>query len=1651
MPDVGVLNLTIKDNSEQAAKGLNQVADALFRVRRAVKDSLKLSGIAKEIEKISKVVNESVNNSTIQKLSEFGDSLARLKGIGDVRINIKISENMRNAAGDIENIKDGLGGINTGFQQVGQHAYEAKVRVNEFASSMKDLNGLMQNTSWGPGYEQFKDILNAYMRMQAMFALGAGENNGLTVGFNSWKQGAIEVEGTVGDATNTVNGYLEGTHALLTGIVEENNKVAESIDNVTKSIENQANVGPGVDQMRMEKNYGAFREAYMSGDDIWKQQVPEMYGFTPEAIEQGETYADALRITMEEVNRYVDDFIQKMNTPAGELLRDTIDQAMEANLAFKSAQESAAVLKNAPELQNVSNGMSQVSSATQTMDGALENTNQKTTVLTESLEDLDKELKAKKTDAEGATGAFQKFKEGISSVLKPISNLSKRLKNMIISRSLRYLIRTVAKGFSEGVNNVYEYSKAVGNDFAPAMTSAKALMEQFKNSVGAAAAPLIQALIPVFKQLASAAITALNYVNQLFSLLTGKNYWIRAIDGVDNYTDATKAASKATSDWIADFDELNVIPSMNAGSESGEQNKEYAEMFEDVYAFDSKIREIVDFIKDNMESIKAMAIAIGTAILAWKLSNAFADSLPTLSKLFGYIATGAVIAITLQADWILTNKYLDTGEIGWLFASALTTAVGSVAAWAIAKKLIGGNAGYYAAAITLAFSAVTDIIANVKKTNVSALNAKSIITNVKAALTMGAAVGVVLAGTTEMGLTGILMAAGGAGLVTFGVATALKAITSADRVTWDTTTKITQALLAAAPVGIGLAMLGFGMLGGIGAFATVFAVTLALECVTPKQYIKWGNIGLTSAQIRAFVKEKMFTVDPDLMVTITSDAIKKLQMNQKALETTLGTMIGTLHVINLGLATDEDYKTIKADITTMVSNISTWIDSAEELDKLVLKFTPQLVGSTEEEQNNWYLSNVSGWQEVKKFCEDIGKEIADNIVEGENGELKVKRPERVQALLNEMARISEIIAGSDVATEAQIDFDIKLKNLDKNSFTDAMKEYKNYKAQMESAANELITTAYANQKRLINALKLMIEIDPNNTELQRQLQESEAGLKEMESNWNTAVEKTMNEMTAPGKKILQEWINAQFDMGGIDVPWTDEQIVSFMRDGIDVLFDMVFEEGGIDTTQIDVMDLLEVGGWDLLTKDLKRRIIQCLDIFDPANMEWLAKANIPADDIVQFTDWSSLTEDAKNQLISSLTLAYGSRGINALKKQFPQIKASDIAHVIDWASFTTGRKLEFLTAIKNSFGSNEAIKAAKDAGIDIGALVREGMNSKDQAIKEQAEEWQSIINKGVNGPYTANVKTDQHNLNTVGANVKNTIEGQEPVVKTQATVAQSVLNNVVKTIESVFPWMQVKTYNTADDTNKTVKAIETWTPRMKVGTYNTAEDTKKTVEAIETWTPWMKVGTYNTAEDTKKTVAAIESWKPWMQVKTYNTADDTNKTVKAIETWTPWMKVATYNTREDVNKTVEAIETWVPTLRANVINTRENMEALMSAIETWHPTLTASVITEGDYTAMAEGGIVESGEIFMANENGKAEMIGRFGSHTAVANQEQMVEAMARGVQYANSEQNSLLRKQNEILLKILQKEGTLNFRANSAFGRVASQSIEMYQQAAGV
>lgn len=529
---------------------------------------------------------------------------------------------------------------------------------------------------------------------------------------------------------NEVNANLQHTETTIQSANEAQSDFLVTSEQITKQtqmtneeleearrIRQQMNAE--ADQQRLENNYPMYRELFMSGEGGWEKQVPEMYGLDPEAIKECETYADAFARTLQIIDEWVNRVDNDMDGLQKPLLRDQIDNMLGINREPLSAQSSASALKNVTDVVDTSSvvhGMQEVQSTTQTMTSSMDSAKTTTRVLADNMRDLDGELKEKKSDMVGVTEGAESVKRSFTEIMfganglkgsfkrlfPTISSLLTRFKNIAKYRALRYVLRSITSGITEGTKNLYFYSDSIKGSFATSMDSAASSLLQMKNSIGAAIAPAIEALIPYLQTVVNWFITLVNYVNQFFALLNGQATWTKAVlTSTKAYTDSTKKASSATKDLLADWDELNIIQSNSSSGTGSGSDTDYSKMFEEVSEYSSVIEELVDGIKETFGDIWTLAKKIAVVLLGWKLSNAFAGLIGTLGAL---VAAGEVMVISWQLTEMFDSKYVDTGDEGWLVADALTNLVGATLAGTIVGKVLGGAAGIITAGVEMIVS-----------------------------------------------------------------------------------------------------------------------------------------------------------------------------------------------------------------------------------------------------------------------------------------------------------------------------------------------------------------------------------------------------------------------------------------------------------------------------------------------------------------------------------------------------------------------------------------------------------------------------------------------------------------------------------------------------------------------------------------------------------------------------------------------------------------------------------------------------------------------------------------------------------------------------------------------------------------------------------
>lgn len=323
----------------------------------------------------------------------------------------------------------------------------------------------------------------------------------------------------------------------------------------------------------------------------------------------------------------------------------------------------------------------------------------------------------------GAKEAAEGAKHSHGALIKFLSSVGRIVKY----RAIRYVLREISDGFKTGLENVKEYSKAIGSSLYTAMESGNNATFKMKNAIGAALAPALQMIIPYVVQAVHWFINLVNAVNQFFALLRGQSTWTEATDApastLDKVKKAAGGASKEIKGLLADWDELNMIQSQSGGGGggSGYEPIDYQSMFRENDVFDKKIRDIVGWLQDHMEKIKSIAVKIGAAIGGWMVSKLFSGFISRLGRL---IAGGATLMLGLELSYDF-GKSLGLGE-GLSTLDIIKGILGPLASMLggviITRSLgLGGGLG---AAIGLTVSVVSMLVGYVAGYRESKLNSR---------------------------------------------------------------------------------------------------------------------------------------------------------------------------------------------------------------------------------------------------------------------------------------------------------------------------------------------------------------------------------------------------------------------------------------------------------------------------------------------------------------------------------------------------------------------------------------------------------------------------------------------------------------------------------------------------------------------------------------------------------------------------------------------------------------------------------------------------------------------------------------------------------------------------------------------------------------
>ena len=287
---------------------------------------------------------------------------------------------------------------------------------------------------------------------------------------------------------------------------------------------------------------------------------------------------------------------------------------------------------------------------------------------------------------------------------KPLSAIVKSFGRIAFYRAIRTIIKNVAAAFSEGLQYAYAFSDGIagtGHRFAEAMDSMKSAGTQMKAQIGSAFIGLLAAVTPIVIQIINLVTKLADALSQLFAAFTGTTY-LKANVVADKFADTMKKGAGSAKEWknqLMGFDEINRLEEPSSGGGGSNTGLDPSQMFTEtpIEAWAMKAREAIQWVIDHLDIVKALAEAIGVALLTWKIGNfisglsAAAGPLGKIAGIALYVAgafltvRGAVDAIAHGVNWGNLTQMIG-GTL--LMAAGLGIAFGGVGA--AVGLLVGG-------------------------------------------------------------------------------------------------------------------------------------------------------------------------------------------------------------------------------------------------------------------------------------------------------------------------------------------------------------------------------------------------------------------------------------------------------------------------------------------------------------------------------------------------------------------------------------------------------------------------------------------------------------------------------------------------------------------------------------------------------------------------------------------------------------------------------------------------------------------------------------------------------------------------------------------------------------------------------------------------
>ena len=604
------LEFKISNDSASAESGLNRLKTALENLKTATQGGTTgLKNTAKGIAAISEAVK---GLDISQKLSNLADSLSKLNGIKDLKISSSIGNQLSAISTAVSSVKftdgDKLESLANGLRPLSELG---KSQMGSFINQLKKLPEVMaelDKTDIG----KFADQMT---RLSAAMKPFADEMQKVSTGFSSFPSKIQKVTTATNKYGNAANSAAAKTNVLGKALKSLGFSGALYILHRLSGVMADAILGATEWEGVMYRFGRAFGDSAQENYEWIKRLSDEMMIDTQTFMQYSSIFG-----TMLKGYGVVADDAAKMAMNYTEL---TYDIWAGYNDIYKTFEDAAVAVRSA-----IAGEVEPIRKAGFTI--------------------VDSQLKVTAANY-GIAYSSQAASEELKSYLRYLT--------LVNQAHAQGLIGTYAK----------EMNTAEG-----LLRTLRQQLKSLANELGSLFLPILVRVLPYVQAFVSLIRDAIAALAALFGVdlqpvdFSGISSGLDAgADSAENMADSlgdAGDAAKKLKQYLAGFDELNVMPQTTnasaAGALGGLGGGAYAGMFDIDKLWDEEIfkniNSQVDELKEKLKDILEGAAAIGTAFLSWKIAQsaiAFLDKLKLLKGAnWAYGITFSIVGLGLFLD-----------------------------------------------------------------------------------------------------------------------------------------------------------------------------------------------------------------------------------------------------------------------------------------------------------------------------------------------------------------------------------------------------------------------------------------------------------------------------------------------------------------------------------------------------------------------------------------------------------------------------------------------------------------------------------------------------------------------------------------------------------------------------------------------------------------------------------------------------------------------------------------------------------------------------------------------------------------------------------------------------------------------------------------